>query len=36
MGILLHAKKLMGIMDGFISRKSCNNEDEWIDKDADC
>ncbi len=36
MGILFHVKKLMGIMDGSISRESCDNEDEWIDKNADC
>jgi hypothetical protein len=34
MCILLYVKKLMGIVDKFISQESCNNEDEWIDKNA--
>ena len=36
MCILLRARKLLGIMDGTISRESFTDEEDWLDKDAAC
>jgi hypothetical protein len=36
MTILFHARKLLGIVNGTITRETCEDEDEWYDKDAQC